>query len=227
MNSIHMCVCASCLIPQDGPGNGDPGRALPVLYPPVGGLLPSRRCIVSRASSYFPLWTRVWGTRPRGFGMGLWIISSAPAAQLPCWQPLQNRDPRRTSQLHPALLVTPVLWHLLGGYSWTWGVCQVPSSCSPEQGCPAGCVCLQRGGWRRDLIRTSSQRGGPGDPIRPPECGGNYRDHGEGFCLSEGAEGRGEGAGGPHKVRNLSSWATPPKKRLFPYNPWTMGLLIV
>lgn len=207
---VCVCVCAFVFVCfsqfGDAPGGSEQGRALPVLLPPVGGLPLNSGCRGSRASSYLTPWASFWGTRLWRSGVGLWIISPAPAPQLPCWQPLCNRDPGQTSQLHAALLVTTVLWDLLGEHSRTRGVCQVPSACSPEQGCPAGGVHLQRCGGGRELLRTPSKRGSPGNPLRPPECGGNYADHGEGVCLSGWEEEGREGAGGPHEVRNGHSW---------------------
>lgn len=190
----------------DAPGVSETGLALSFLLPPVGSLFPSRGCRTSGSCSHFSPRGSVRGTIPSGLGVGLWFTSSAPAPQLSCWQPVCDRVPRKPSQLYPAVLVAAIPSNLLGKHSWAQRVCQVPAACSAEQGCLTGCVHFERGGGGRDLLWAASQRGGPGDPFRPPERGRNYPDHGDGFCLSGWEEERGEGSRGLHRVRNRTTW---------------------
>lgn len=145
-----------CLFPlvhhRDVPGTSELGCTLSPWFPAVGGLFSSRDC---RDSSFSHTWRSIRAIRPWGRGMGLWLFLSAPPPQLPCWQPLQKGDPRRTSQLQPAVLAAAVLRHLLGGHSWARGVRQVSAPCSAEQGRAAGCVCLERRGRRSGPLSTS------------------------------------------------------------------------
>lgn len=203
-------LCLFCFsLFQDGPEDRQQDAALHV-SPLVGGLAPPcSDCSSSWPFCFFLPWTSVRGTGPRGPGVGFWVIPPAPAAQLPCRQPIRHRDPRGTSQLHPAFLAAAVRRHLLGRHSRTGGVCQVPPACSAESGRPAGRVRLQRCGGGRSFIQTSSQGRGPGDLLGPQDCGGDHRDHGEGVRYTGRDEEGGEGAGNAHKVRNRK-----PRKRV-------------
>lgn len=206
--SVCVCVLRFSLL-QDGPEDRQRDAA-PHVSPLVGGPPPPcRGCGGSWPLCFFPAWTSVRGTGPGGLGVGFWVVSPAPAAQLPGRQPVRQRDPGGTGQLHPAFLAAAVLRHLLGRHSWTGGVCQVPPAGSAESGRPAGRVRLQRSGGGRSLLQTSSEGGGPGDPLGPPDCGGDHWDHGEGVRLTGRDEEGGEGAGDPRKVRTRSpssSW---------------------
>lgn len=178
------CLCLFFSVAlRDVPGPSQLGSTPSPRFPAVGGLFSSSDC---RGPSFFDTWGSIRGIWPRWFGMGLRVSFSAPPPQLPRRQPLQEGDPRRARQLHPAVLAAALLRHLLGGHRRARGVRQVSPPRPAEQGRAAGCVCLQRRGGRSGLLRASGPTGGAGDPIGPPGCRGDNRNYGEGFCVSGG-----------------------------------------